>query len=136
MKRTITLMTICFIIVTSLTGCSNINKKNIDLSTAKTEMIDESIQKIEIMNILNDSNLFADLIVNFNENYKKENTKEENIVIIYDYMSDIYKLATNRIASDIDTIYINSEKYQSYIAMLQVYADTFSKEVKIIFITI
>ena len=119
-----------------MTGCSKIERNNVDFTGSKNEQVDTAIEKMEVMNIYNDALFFGDIRLQasaaIKELDKEEITEEEKTkkigIIIYDCMSDTSKLGTSRLAADIATVYTNSEKYAAYLAMLQVYVDSFDKE--------
>ena len=118
-----------------LAGCTKIERNNVDLSHVKTSQVDDSILKIEVMNIYNDSTLFHEIREQASKELKKVNDSSDSDVVkrkkagivISDYISDIYNMSLTRIASDIDTIYTNSEEYMAYIGMLQTFVDEYNQ---------
>lgn len=121
-----------------LTGCNKIERNNVDFSGMDTSdySVPDSIKKIEVMNIYNDAYLYFELnqqavkdIEKLSNSKDSDKVKSKKALLIYnDFIVDIYKLATSRISSDIDTIYTNTEEYMAYIAMLQTFADAYVEE--------
>lgn len=119
-----------------LTGCNKISKNNINFNNVDTNFdIPESIKKLEVLNIYNDVELFVDLrektdleLEKIDNNYPEDKRLEKANAVLNDYAFGLYKLAVSRVSSDIDTIYTNTDKYMSYIAMLQLYVDTYAEE--------
>lgn len=138
-KRIYVYLIIWIILVCCLaTGCSKIEKNNVDMSHIKTENgeVPEAIEKIEVMNIYNDASIYSKIREKALQEVKNIASESEDVkvkkayIILNNYIFDLYKLATTRVATDIDTIYTNSNEYMAYIALLQTFADCYSKEQK------
>lgn len=130
---------VCLCIIVFISGCSKIQRNNIDLSGANidsTYVVSNEVKKLEVMNIYNDTELYMSLYMKVQNELKvlgksSKNDKEKKAAILLnDFTSDVYKLANSRVIADIGTIYTNSEEYMSYIAMLQTFVDSYSKEHK------
>ena len=136
MVKKFVLIAVAITALSGLAGCSNIQRNNVNLTDIKTTVIDQSIQKMEVLNIYNDALLFADLKIKAYEQLSSLETSNESEevkrtkcgIIVFDYMNDVSKIANSRVVSDIGTIYTNSEEYNNYIAMLQVYVDIYNDE--------
>lgn len=121
-----------------LTGCSKLEKNNVDFSDVNTSdyKVPDSIKKIEVMNIYNDAYVYFELnqkatedLEAINKSKDSNEVKTKKALLIYnDFIVDMYKLATSRISSDIDTIYTNTDEYMAYIAMLQTFVDAYVDE--------
>lgn len=138
MKKVAVLFT-CLLLMISLTGCSKMERNNIDLSDVQTSeeyIVPDSIKKMEVMNIYNDTQLYLALRENASKELEKLKTSSDSdeiklnkaYIIINDIIFEMYKISNTRISTDIETIYTNSEEYMTYVAMLQVFVDNYSEE--------
>lgn len=122
------IISLCLFVIA---GCSS----NMDRDKYEKNVSDE-IKQIEMFNIASDVNIFNEVHYALNlelDKLAKEETDKEVIIkksslAQINYMNKIYELAVTRIQADIQGIYNDSEEYISYIALLQTYADAFSKD--------
>ena len=129
-------------ILLSTAGCSKMTQKSVDLGSTKTEssytyQADEDTENLETINVYNDLDTFITLnnqeateLANLDKETEmdaSEKTQKKNAVIT-NYVVNLYKLASSRVSADVETVYANTENYQSYIALLQTFVDTMTSE--------
>lgn len=130
------------LILLSTSGCSKMTQKSVDLGSTKTEssytyQADEDTEDLETINVYNDLDTFITLnnqeatelanLDNETDMEASEKTQKKNAVIT-NYVVNLYKLASSRVSADVETVYANTENYQSYIALLQTFVDTMTSE--------
>ena len=128
--------------VLMMTGCSKKTQQSIDLGTSKTEssytyQADDDTEDLETMNVYNDLDAFITLnnqeateleaLDSDSDMATDEKTQKRNAVIT-NYVVNLYKLASSRVSADVETVYANTENYQSYLALLQTFVDTMTSE--------
>ncbi len=130
------------LLLSGITGCSKMTQKSVDLGSTKTEssytyQADEDTENLETINVYNDLDAFITLNnqeATELENLDKETDMESNEktqkknAVITNYVVNLYKLASSRVSADVETVYANTENYQSYIALLQTFVDTMTSE--------
>lgn len=123
----------------SMVGCSKLDKNNLDfedIKTTDTYVPNDSLKELEIMNLCNDTEMFIELNNNeveqidslSKESISKDEKNAKMYMILNDYVQNVYQLASSRLSSDIETVYVNSEEYMAYLAMLQTFVDEYTRE--------
>jgi hypothetical protein len=114
----ILIASICIFSTLLLSGCG---KSNIDSNKPDYE-------SVEIYNMKNDTYLHQEIVNTYKTDYQKaKSTKDKNIVTLK-YLNDVYELANDRYTLDIEVLPVYSEEYKVYVAMMQVYSNTYVKE--------
>ena len=154
MKTLLILISSLLLFSPLLTGCSRLKPNHVDFHEIEEEkpkkeekkepekedpnktVTLEEIHHMEMLNIINDTNTFIEIYNNqmkeisklHEEDLKKEEKQSKNNLAIYNYMTNINVLASSRLSSDIEEIFIHTEEYMGYIALLQTYVDSFDTE--------
>lgn len=56
-----------------------------------------------------------------------EEKKKKSYLVMDDYIHKIYQLSAARLSADIEDVYIYSENYMSYLALLQTFVDSYTE---------
>lgn len=121
----------CSMVAFSLTACGDSSsakpKKASDINFKSSDFKD--ISDVENANYVKDAKIFNKMNRLSVKNQKSATTAKERSVIILKYMESLYKLASSRVSTDLDQLYIYSDTYQNYIATLQSYCEYYGKDI-------
>ena len=132
------------ILVLTATGCSKMTPNSVSMGETKTESAytynadeDDDMKDLETINVYND----LDAFINENnqqamqlaeldkdtETSSEELTQKKNAVIT-NYVVNLYNLAKARLQADVDSAYTHTDKYLSYLALMQTFVDAMTSE--------
>lgn len=132
------------LVLTATTGCSKMTPNSVSMGETKTESAytynadeDDDMKDLETINVYND----LDTFINENnqqamqlaeldkdtETSSEELTQKKNAVIT-NYVVNLYNLAKARLQADVDSAYTHTDKYLSYLALMQTFVDAMTSE--------
>lgn len=133
-KKVSKIIKFCFCIMTvfSLAACGSNStakpKKASDINFKSSDFRD--VSDIENANYVKDAKIFNKINRLSVKNQKSSTTAKERSVIILKYLESLYKLASSRVSTDLDQLYIYSDTYQNYIATLQSYCEYYGRDIE------
>lgn len=118
---------LCVILGCISCGCSK-EKKTADTLDFKA-LEYSGASDIEKTNYVEDAKLFQEINKLSVESQANALNAKERSVVILKYLGDVYQLAATRVSNDLENIYIYSENYQNYIAILQAYTEYYARDI-------
>lgn len=118
---------LCVVIGCTVCGCSK-EKKTADTLDFKA-LEYSGVSDIEKTNFVEDARLFESINKLSVESQANALNSKERSVVILKYLGDVYQLASTRVSNDLENIYIYSENYQNYIAILQAYTEYYARDI-------